>query len=64
MFLLLTQMGFFGEIHVSSTKMNRPIWNKMNLSPPENYDLQEVFLSKANSILNRESTCQMLHLLT
>jgi hypothetical protein len=34
---------------VSSTLMNRPIWNKISLSaflPHEKYDFQEVFLSK------------------
>jgi hypothetical protein len=29
---------------VSSTQLNRPIWNKMSLTPSENKDMQEVFL--------------------
>jgi hypothetical protein len=36
---------------VSSTQLNRSFWNKMILYPPWNFDLQEVFLSKTNSIL-------------
>jgi hypothetical protein len=34
-----------------STQLNMPIWNKKSLSPVENAKLQEVFLSKTNSIL-------------
>jgi hypothetical protein len=30
--------------------MNRPIWSKRAYLHPENYDLQEVFLSKTNSV--------------
>jgi hypothetical protein len=37
--------------YVSSTQMNRPIWNKMCISPPENPGGQAVTVSKTNSIL-------------
>jgi hypothetical protein len=36
---------------ISSTYLIRPIWNSMRLLHLENYDLQEIFLSKTNSIL-------------
>jgi hypothetical protein len=36
---------------VSSTLLKRPIWNKMSHSPAWELDLQEVFLSKNNSVL-------------
>jgi hypothetical protein len=26
--------ALFGEIHVSTTQLTRPLWNKMSLSPP------------------------------
>jgi hypothetical protein len=39
---------------VSSSQAKRPIWNKMSLSPSENYDFRDVFLSKTNSIVNWE----------
>jgi hypothetical protein len=36
---------------VSSTQLNRFIWGEYSLSPPETPKLQEVILSKYNSIL-------------
>jgi hypothetical protein len=36
---------------VSSTELNKPTWNIINLSHLEKYDLEEEFLSKPNSIL-------------
>jgi hypothetical protein len=37
--------GFlWNDTCVSSTVLNRPIWNKMSLSPVQMYDLQKVFL--------------------
>jgi ribosomal protein L31E len=37
MLLLLTQIVFFGDTYVSSTQLNKPIWNKGRLSPPGKY---------------------------
>jgi hypothetical protein len=37
---------------VSSTQLRSLAWNKMNPSPLRNYDLQEVFLLKTNSVLS------------
>jgi hypothetical protein len=57
--------GFlYRETYISSTQLNRPIWNKMSLSSPENYDLQEVFLSKTNPTLKGKqcATCCSLFL--
>jgi hypothetical protein len=36
---------------VSSSQPNSPIWNKVSLSPQEKPKMQEVLLSKTNSIL-------------
>jgi hypothetical protein len=36
---------------ISSTQLNRPFGNKESLSPQEKPKLQEVFLSKTNSIV-------------
>jgi hypothetical protein len=52
MLLILTQMGFFGEIHVF-VQLN---WiglfgTKWAFLHPENSDLQKVFLSRTNSVL-------------
>jgi hypothetical protein len=49
---------------VSSTQLNRPIWRKQGLSSPETPKLQEVFLSKTNSILIGKqcaTCCSLLH---
>jgi hypothetical protein len=57
--LLLTEMVFFEEKRVSSTQLNRPIWRKQSLSPPETPKMQEVFLSNTNPILTGKqyATC-------
>jgi hypothetical protein len=51
MLLLQTQIVVLERLFVASAQPNRPIWNKMSLYSPENYDFHEVFLSKTNSIL-------------
>jgi hypothetical protein len=35
---------------VASTQLNRPIWNKMCVSPLDYADSQAVFLSRTNSV--------------
>jgi hypothetical protein len=40
---------------ISSTQLNRPISNKESLSPQEKPKLQEVVLSKTNSILRGDN---------
>jgi hypothetical protein len=43
---------FFGEIQVFlQLKVNRHVWRKQSLSPPEIPKLQEIFLSKTDYIL-------------
>jgi hypothetical protein len=39
---------------VSSTQMNRPMWKKQSLSPPEKPMSLKLFLSKINPILMRK----------
>jgi hypothetical protein len=36
---------------VSSTQLNRPIWNKMSLSPLENYDFRKCSFEKLTQFL-------------
>jgi hypothetical protein len=64
MLLLLTQMVFFQEIHIfrpsSWIGLYETKWAFLHL---QNYDLQEVYLSKTNSTLS-ETMCYKLRLLT
>jgi hypothetical protein len=41
---------------VSSTQLNRPFWSNMSHNPLETFHLQELFLSKTESVL-KEQQC-------
>jgi hypothetical protein len=51
MLLFLKQMVFWRDTCVSSTQLNWAIWKRYDFCQLENSDIQEIFLSKSNSIL-------------
>jgi hypothetical protein len=59
-----TDIFLLGDTCVSSTQLNRPIWNNESLAPPGKHKLLEVFLSQTYSILTGKKMCYMLLFLT